>query len=249
MERSIRLFLCTLLLGPALALAQDEQPAVEEMPAEEPAAEAPSDEATPMEEAAPTEEAVAEEGPSAPSSGFLDVYYVPSSVLRFDLGGTRSDEDGKGFGARGLYHFGGRYAVSGEYQSLTYDDPDIDVVETRLGVGLMTQNESGATAGLFVEYDALKSDEVGDVDGFSVRGRLSGKAAEWLQFYGDVGYLLLKNDFEDLTGSEITLGAVCTFGQFGIFADVRRSQLEGADSGVRSALANARAGLRLSFGG
>lgn len=233
MQASLKLFACTLLLGPALALAQEEgvteePPAVEEAPAEE----------------APA----GEEGEWA-HRGHIDVFYVPSSVLTVKSGSTVTDEDGKAFGARGLYRFGSWIAASGEFETIDYKDADIGIDEARLSVGAMADNDSGGTAGLFLEYAQLKSDEIGDADGFGVHGQFSARPGESLHLYFDFGYLQLQGDAEDLTGTEFMLGALYRVGAFGVFADLRRSQLKGDDSEIRTSIADVRAGIRMTFGG
>ena len=97
-------------------------------------------------------------------------------------------------------------------------------------------------------YDVLDSDELDELDGYSIHGRLSGMRNEWLGFYGDLGYLRLESDLEKYSGNELTVGVLFKIGQFGIFADARRTDLEGKDSGVRSALTDVRAGVRYQFG-
>jgi hypothetical protein len=245
MEQSMKLFMCALLLGPVVALAQEE-PAVEEIPADQP----PAEEAAPAAEGTPQESEPEAEGPAFPGEGFIDVFYVPTSALRISGGGTRDDQHGDGFGGRGLYRFSRHFGVSGEYQALSYDKVRVDVNESRLAVGAIADNSDGGMAGLFIEYDSLKTDPPGDTtDGFSLHGRVSGTATSWLHYYLDLAYLRLKDDVEDLTGTEFTLGGLCSFGRFGVFADVRRTQLDGEDSDARSSIADARAGVRLSFGG
>jgi len=257
-----RLTLCALLLGPFAALAQEEEPAVEEVQVIEaaPAEEAPVEEAPAAEaaaEEAPTEEASAEEsadeGPGlsfAPAAGsFVDVLYVPSSMLTTKAGGASANEYGDGFGGRGLYRVGKHLAANGEYQWRRYEDVDVEISEMRLGVGLMGDSSSGGTGGLFLEYDKQSSDQLGDTDGFSVHVRLSNKPLEWFQFYGDLGYLQLDGDAEKLTGNEFTAGISVVIGDTSaLFADWRRTALEGKDSGARVSIADFRVGARFSFG-
>lgn len=261
---SIRLFMCALLLSPVIALAQAEEPAEEEVMVEEVA---PEEEAAPGEEAAP-EEYAPEEGmssddaaaaeqsagdeaaePAEPRGGHhVDVFYLPTTEIDQQAGGTTADERGDGFGLRGLYRIGHRFAASGEYQSQKFGDNDeVELTQTRAALGFVGDDDDDFF-GLFVEYDKLDSDELDNLDGYSLHGRISGMRSEWLGFYGDLGYLRLDGDLEKYSGNEFTLGVLFKFGQFGVFADARRTSLEGKDSGVRSALTDVRTGVRYEFG-
>lgn len=260
MEYSIRLMVCALLLAPAMALAQEEAPAVEEVPVDEPAAveevppidapgeavaaEAPIEE-IPVEESAATE---VDGGWFANPRGHVDAFVVAQSRLDLQAGGVRADEEGDGAGARGLLRFGKHLAVRGEYTTRDFDDIDVSFDEMRVALGLMLDSTGGDTLGLFAEYNTLESDEVGDLDGYSAHARLSRQPSGWFGWYGDLGYLKLQNEAkQDLSGPEFTLGVVFNISQFGVFADVRRSQLYG-DSNAQSAFTDVRAGVRFSFG-
>lgn len=238
---------CALLLGQGPALAQDE--AVEEVPAEEaPAdvveeapAEAPADAA--VEDVAADEPAGEETAWEGQGSGFVDVYYLPTFDV--DQAGV---ERGDGAGARGQFQFWKFLAVSGEYTTRTFDDVDADLNDQRLGLGVTTRNGSGDTAGLFVEFERLES-ETDEMDGLGVHGRMSHAASEWFRFYGDIGYKRLEDDVEKYTAFEFNAGVVFSYGPFGVFADWRRAQFEGKDSGDRFSIADVRAGARWAFGG
>lgn len=243
MKRFLAVAASALLLGQGPALAQEEAEAVEEVPAEE----APAD--TAMDEAAVVEEAPAEEAPAeeeAPwegeHTGFIDVYYLPT--LDVEQGGVH--ERGDGAGARGQFQFWKFLAVSGEYTTRTFDDVDADLDDQRLGLGVAARNGSGDTAGLFVEFERLES-ETDEMDGFGVHGRMSHAASEWFRFYGDLGYKRMEDDVEKYTAFEFNAGVVFSYGPFGLFADWRRAQFEGKDSGNRFSIADVRAGARWTF--
>lgn len=263
MEHPIRLMVCALLLAPAMAFAQDEEPAVEEVPADEPAAveevppiDAPDEAAAaeaPVEEI-PVEESAGSEvdgGWFANPRGHIDGFAVARSRLHALAGGVRaSPEEGDGAGARGLLRFGKHLAVSGEYTTRDFDDIDVSFDEMRVGLGLMLDSTGGDALGLFAEYNTLESDEVGDLDGYSAHLRLSRQSSEWFGWYGDLGYLTLQDEAkQDFNGPEFTLGALFSFGPFGAFADLRRSTLYGRDSDAQLAFTDVRAGVRYSFGG
>jgi len=264
---SIRLFMCALLLSPAVALAQAEEPeateevTVEEVePADEAAPAEATSEATPQEsapqegmssaDAAAAEQGAGEEaaaGPAEPRGGHhVDVFYLPTTAL--DVQSAGIDERGDGAGVRGMFRIGQHLAASGEYQAQKFGDNDeFELTQTRAAIGFVGDDDE-SFFGLFAEYDKLDSDELDSLDGYSVHGRLSMMRTEWLNFYGDLGYLRLEGDLEKYSGNELTLGMLVKFGQFGLFADARRTDLEGKDSGTRWAVTDVRAGVRYEFG-
>jgi opacity protein-like surface antigen len=254
MKRFITTSLSALLLSPVLALAQEEQPVevVEEQPAE-----APAEEAAPAEQAGDpalaqdmaAQETSAEEPEAEPTpgegTGYIDVYYLPTSVV--DVTGL-FDESGDGMGGRAQYQFWKFVAASAEYTYRKFDDADTDVTDTRLGLGVATQNNSGATAGLFLQYEKVSSD-FDDIDGYALHARWSHPAYEWLRFYVDLGYGQLDGDVEEYTSREFNGGLLFTFGSTGLFADWRRIELEGKDFDAAASAEDVRVGARLSFGG
>jgi hypothetical protein len=262
---SIRLFMCALLLSPAVALAQAEEPegtaeepAVEEAPAEgtesapaEAAPEAAPEEGMSADDAAAAQQSAGEEAaePAGPRGGHqIDVFYIPTSVVDLQSGFTSGDERGDGAGARGLYRIGHRFAVAGEYQTQKFgEDDEVELKQTRMAVGFVGDDEE-EFFGLFLERDALDFGDFGDFDGYSIHGRLSGMRTGWLGFYGDLGYLRLESDAEKYSGEELTVGVLFKIGQFGVFADARHTNLEGKDSGVRAALSEVHTGVRYEFG-
>lgn len=180
----------------------------------------------------------------AEGPGFIDLYFVPSAKLEYtDPGlGTFSDS-GTGFGIKGLVPASEFFAITGEYQATNYDDSDIDVDQLRVGIGLT----GPTTSGLYVEYIAATVDDL-DEDGFGLHLRLAGRPSDAASFYGQAGYLALDNDFETDTGFEFTVGAAIEIsGNMGVFADLRRTTLEGEDSEFETELTDVRAGLRLRF--
>ena len=73
----------------------------------------------------------------APMTGFaagignnVDAYYVSSGL---DIG---PDDDGDGLGVKGQFAFADQFFFSGEYQTVSFDDFNIDVDQVRLGVGI-----------------------------------------------------------------------------------------------------------------
>ena len=170
--------------------------------------------------------------------GHLDLYYVPSSKFDITVPGVGSGEDdGDGFGVKGMAPLSEFTVLTGEYQSIGYD-AGFDVDQMRIGAGFM--GEGGG--GVMVEY--VDVDEGLEADGFGVHLRLGGG-----NFYGQVGYLMLDGGDEDVTGPEFALGfAADVSPNAGVFVDARRSMIEGEDSNVEVELTDIRAGVRFRFG-
>lgn len=245
--------LFALLLGQGPALAQEEAPAeepaaeeaapAEEVPAEgDAAAEAPADDAVTAEEAG---EAPAEEPWEGEYSGFVEAYYLPSVEFGSAGGG---DAYADGAGGRALFQFWKFLAVSGEYTTRTFDADDSKLDEQRVGLGAVARNGSGDVAGLFVEMERLDPETGTVIDGYGLHGRMSHPAATWFRFNADLGYKRLEDDIEKYSGFEFSAGGIATFGRFGVFAEWRRSQLDGKDSGTRLHLEEVRTGLRYDWG-
>ena len=247
-----RLLMCALLLGQGPALAQEE--AVEEVPAEEAAAveevtaeEAATDEVTAEEvagEAPADADAGAAEAYEGEYSGFVDVYYVPTAQYGAPGAG---DAYADGVGGRGQFQFWKFLAVAGEYTTRTFDD-DSKLDDQRLGIGAVARNGSGDTAGLFAQYERFEFEDGSVTDGYALHGRMSHAATEWFRFYADIGYQRLEGEVEKLSGFEFNAGLLFSYGPVGVFADWRRGQLEGKDSGDRPHLEDVRTGVRWTFG-
>lgn len=170
--------------------------------------------------------------------GHLDLYYVPSSKFDLTVPGVGSGEDdGDGFGVKGMAPLSESTVLTGEYQSIGYD-AGFDVDQMRLGVGFM----GAGGGGLMVEY--VEVDEGLEADGLGVHLRLGGG-----NFYGQLGYLMLDGGDEDVTGPEFALGfAADVSPNAGVFVDARRSMVEGEDSNVEVEITDIRAGVRFRFG-
>lgn len=256
MKRFITTMVSALMLSPVLALAQEEEP-VEVV--EEPAAEAPAE--APPEEGVATEQqgdpslnqevaeqqATAEEPEEEPTpgegSGFIDAYWLPTTV--YDAGGV--DENGDGMGGRAQYQFWKFLAVSAEYTYRNYADIDMDATDTRFGLGVSRRSNGGDTGALLLQYESLSTD-LDDIDGFALHGRLNHPLGDWFQVYFDLGYGRLQGDAEDFTSKEIDLGVLVSLGSAGIFADWRRTMLDGKDSNTQSSVEDVRVGARINFG-
>lgn len=187
--------------------------------------------------------ALAEEG----RGGFVDIYYIPSAELDVDIPGfgTISD-DGDGFGIKTMIPVAEQAVLTGEYQSAGYDDSGIDISQLRLGVGIAAPSGSGA----FVEYISVDTEELtgSKTDGFGIHGRLARGGNGEIGIYGQIGYLILEDDFEDIDGIELAIGAsIPVSGNLGVFLDLRKSPQKGKDSDVEVELTDIRLGARFSY--
>lgn len=132
---------------------------------------------------------------------------------------------------------------TGEYQSVGLDS-DLDIDQLRLGAGLLTE----AGVGLFAEYASIDFGG-SDADGFAVHARLDGNpGGQALNLYGQIGYVWLNDDFEDISGLEFSVGAAYKFApQVSGFIDYRQTSIEGDDSDVEFEFSDVRTGVRYHF--
>lgn len=182
---------------------------------------------------------------AADVGGMADVFYVPSSKLAADVAadsGTDARDTGDGFGVKGDVRFGPA-AVLAEYQSTSYGDLDADLDQMRLGVGYLT----GAGSGPILEY--IKADiDTTDTDGFGLHYRISGDVGGSVKLHGQLGYIMLDDDDEDLNGFEYALGVAWSFAPMvGAFLDYRVTDVEYENVDFRVAFSDVRVGARLSF--
>jgi hypothetical protein len=178
--------------------------------------------------------------------GTLDAYYIPSSDLSIDTPIGSADDSGDGFGVKGLFRFADTLGFVGEYQTVTYDDFDLDADQYRLGAGWFLPT----TSGIYAEYTNIQlgDNNDGEADGVGVHGRIAGDLAPGVQVYGEAGYLFLQDDAEDIEGYEFLVGGAMQLNpQLGLFADYRLSNLEGQDSEAEFQFDDIRLGVRLYF--
>lgn len=182
------------------------------------------------------------QGPSP--AGFVDVYYVPSAKLDVTVPNFGSgDDDGDGFGVRGMGLVSGEVAFTGEYQSTGYDDSGLDVDQLRFGVGLIGKT----TSGVFIEYVDFDFD--GErADGFGLQARLAGQSSAAVGLHGQLGYVSIEDSSENLSGLEFSIGATFRLNErTHLLADFRKTQLEGEDSKIEFEFTDVRLGVRLGF--
>lgn len=177
-------------------------------------------------------------------SGSIDAYFNKANVEVKSAGGPggSSDEDGDGYGVRGLVHLNDQFMLTGEFQTLSYDNLATDDERTDYRVGAGYGGPSGT--GLFVEYVTLE-----DAAGFGVHGRVAGSLVGPISLHAQVGYLQLEDD-ERSGGFEFSVGgAYAITDMLGVFLDYRATKQEGAETQTELTLRDIRVGARYAFGG
>jgi hypothetical protein len=187
----------------------------------------------------------------AESSVFVDGYFLAKSTLNESGNGpggaTEGEIEDSGYGGRALATFAEFLAVTGEYQTTSYDDVGEDLAQTRAGIGLILPS----TTGVFVEYNKHELGTL-SLDGFAVHVRVAGNSAS-MQIYADLGWAMLTEDQTDLDydGLEFTVGGAHAVTEtFGVFLDYRTSALEARESGsnLEYRIDQFRLGVRAQFG-
>lgn len=187
----------------------------------------------------------------AESSVFVDGYFLAKSTLNESrngpAGATGSEIEDSGYGGRGLVTFAEFVAVTGEYQTTSYDDVGEDLEQTRFGAGLILPS----TTGVFVEYNKHEFGTL-SFDGFAVHARVAGNSAS-MQLYADIGWAMLTQAQTDLDydGLEFTIGGAHAVTEtFGVFLDYRTAALETREGGSNREfrIDQFRLGVRAQFG-
>ncbi len=171
----------------------------------------------------------------------VDVYYV-SSGLEVSVPGLGSgDDDGDGFGAKGRFAFSDNLFVSGEYQSVSYDDSDIDYDQLRAGVGINSAVGSQAVFYGLAEYVNADLDDESE-SGYGVHGGVHFAVTDTFSLNGRIGYI----DLGDADGMEYLVGAAFKLTDaFGIVADYRVTNLEEDNADLD--IDDLRVGVRFTF--
>lgn len=187
----------------------------------------------------------------AESSVFVDAYFLSKGTLNESENGpggrVEAEIEDSGYGARGFATFAEFLAVTGEYQTTSYDAVGEDLEQTRVGVGLILPS----TTGVFVEYNKHELGTL-SLDGFAVHARVAGNSPS-MQVYADLGWAMLTEDQSDLDfdGLEFTVGGAHAVTEtFGVFLDYRTSALEASEGGsnVEYRIDQFRLGVRAQFG-
>ncbi len=196
---------------------------------------------------------------AAPLSAFashsdsnVDIYYMSSGLDISDFG----DGSGDGFGIKGQFSFAPGLFITGEYQSTTIDEfdidddnegsfeTDLDFDQFRVGLGGSAPLGPDVSGRLRIEYFDAEYDGEDFDDGFGMHAGLQ-LDADWFSVYGDIGYLMLG----DADGPEFLVGATFeVLPSLGVFVDYRFTSLEIDDgSGDEFDFDDIRVGARLSF--
>jgi opacity protein-like surface antigen len=194
----------------------------------------------------------------APASSFVDLFYAPQAKLELHDPSapppfTDIDFDGHNYGLRTLVRLGSTFGLTGEISRGKIETDisgfsfDLDTEMARLGAGLFAPNSSG----VYVEWINFKTkDDTGDEDstpGQGYHGRLAGDPSPNFHVYGDLGYVMLKDNSFKTKGWELMAGAVYDVGSnVGLFADYRTNNLKD-NTDATEKFSDLRFGLRASF--
>jgi opacity protein-like surface antigen len=183
---------------------------------------------------------------SASAINHVDIYYIPKADLDISLSGVGSGkDDGDGFGMRGRALISDMLFLSGEYQTVEYDDSGLEIDQFRAGLGLAGAVHSDLFIIGSLEYARakLKAPGLGSEsdDGFGIHIGMLARLTQQFSVNAQVGYVSLDGD-----GVEMLLGArFKPTEQFGIFVDYRMTKL--SDSGVDLDLDDLRVGVGFHF--
>ncbi len=177
-------------------------------------------------------------------NGYVDLFAIPYSFTEGqDITGADAEDDGYGLGLRSIALVTDWLAFSGEYQTVELDATDDSIDQLRAGLGYI-----GRYGGVFVEYTDFDTLGVSN-DGIGIHLRTSYNASRDMNFYGDIGYLILSNDFQDVDGLEATLGLDFRLtDRWVIFADLRYTHLKGDTDDAKIAPLDTRLGVRIPLG-
>ena len=174
---------------------------------------------------------------AAPGNNYVDGYLLLSDI---DVG---PDDDGTGVGVKGAFQVADQVYLTGEFQTVEYDDFNADLDQIRLGAGfgpgMGAKNEGiyGRAEYVMFDFDDEDDDGIAGHVGYAV------PLNPQFRVHGEVGYLLL----DEVDGPEITLGGTYQVARnFGIFADYRMGFYE-ADGGGDVDLNDLRIGARFTF--
>ena len=187
--------------------------------------------------------AIAQDAAPGPS-GALDAYIVPRTDVEVRVPGSgQADVKGEGYGLRALVHMTDALMVTGEFQSTTYDDLDVDRTDFRLGGGYGLATGTG----VFAEYVKIDGDGIGG-DGFGLHARWAGSLIPSINLHAQAGYVQVE-DIDRFAGFEFSVGGAYQItNMIGAMLDYRVNNFEGRDSQVELKLRDFRVGIRWNFG-
>lgn len=173
---------------------------------------------------------------TAGGAGNLDVYYVHSNL---ENGG---DEDGDGFGVKGMGRISDLAFVYGEYQAVDYDDSNGEVDQLRAGLGYTFLRQQNMD--LYGKLELVHLDYGNEDDtGFGAHAGASFAVAPALDLKAQIGWV----DVDNTDGVEYLIGAAYDLNpQWGVFTDYRLSDLETSGGGDFE-VSDWRIGARFNF--
>lgn len=175
---------------------------------------------------------------AAPGNNHVDGYLLMSDI---DLGPV--DDDGIGAGVKGAFQVGDQVYLTGEFQSVEYDDFNADFDQIRLGAGF-GPGMGGKGEGLYGRAEYVRFDlDNEDDDGIAGHIGYGVPLNPQFRLHGELGYLLL----DETDGPELLIGGTYQIARnIGVFADYRMSFLE-ADGGGDVDIDDLRIGARFHF--
>lgn len=193
---------------------------------------------------------------------FVDGYAIPfadnealvTQVQGGPFGGagarSRFEDEGDGFGVKGQLAFIDYGFLSGEFQTVEFDDSQIELDQIRLGgtFGKGAGNGQGLYAGaeyvnFRFDFPGVDDDEAEDQNGFAGHIGFGLPLDKVFRIYGQVGYVKLDN----LGGPEFLAGLSVRLGwNLSLFADYRSTDFED-DNGDDLKFDDLRTGVRLHF--
>ena len=179
-------------------------------------------------------------GLAAPGNNFIDGYGYYSDI---NPDGPGSD-DGIGVGVKGGFQVADQVYLTGEFQTVEYDDSNSDFDQIRLGGGFgpgMGPNSEGLYGR--VEYINWDFGHGNDDDGIGGAIGYGLPLNPQLRLHGEIGYAYL----DDIDGPELTVGATYRMAQnLGLFADYRAGFYD-TDGGPDVDIGDLRFGVRFTF--
>jgi opacity protein-like surface antigen len=174
--------------------------------------------------------------------GSIDGFFVPHARAHWPPAFS-ADDRGNGGGVRVLSRATDWLMVLGEYQYLSYGDPDATTGQYRVGAGLALPS----TSGFYLTYDHLDLDAENAI-AFGLHGRLAGKLQDPVSLYASAGYLATDGSSFYYDGFEFNLGLTWDLPEpWGMFADYRATLLDDRDSDARLHRQEYRVGIRFRF--
>ena len=160
---------------------------------------------------------------AATGNNYVDGYLLMSDI---DLGPV--DDDGIGGGLKGGFQVGDQVYLTGEFQTVEYDDFNADFDQIRLGAGfgpgMGSKGEGLYGRAEYVRFDLDNEDD----DGIAGHVGYGLPLNQQFRLHGELGYVLL----DDVDGPELLVGGTYQVApNIGIFADYRMSFLEVDGSG------------------